>query len=205
MDFLKRLSTEQKIFITIGLLTILGVGFWLYKETNKPQPGVGYEDLGRTHVPVGTQTFYNSNPPTSGPHYEVWTRAGVLDAPVDDRMLLHSLEHGYVVMSYNCDLQNPLVTQVNESSNSAKLATDSASLSEPFRTNPDCQSIKDNLNKVFEAKGRRKLIVVPRPDLNVPIALTAWTKIEKLTQFDEAKINTFIDAYRDQGPERTME
>lgn len=205
MNFLTRLSTEQKIFITIGFLTIFGVGFWLYKETNKPQPGIALEDLGRTHVPVGTQTFYNSNPPTSGPHYEVWTRAGILDAPADDRMLLHSLEHGYIIMSYNCDLQNPLVSQVNESSNSAKMATDSASLSEPFRSHPECAVLKDNLAKIYEDKGRRKLIVTPRPDLTVPIALTAWTKVEKLAQFDPSKINTFIDAYRDQGPERTME
>ena len=163
-----------------------------------------FEDLGRTHVPVGTQTYYNSNPPTSGPHYEVWTRAGVLDAPADDRFLLHSLEHGYIIMSYNCDLANPLVSQVNESSNSAKMATDSATLSEGFRSQ-DCTSLKDNLARVFDEKGKRKLIVVPRMDLNVPIVLTAWTRMEKLTMFDEEKIKSFIDAYRDQGPERTME
>lgn len=204
MGFLARLSTEQKIFIAIGFLTIFAVGFWLYKETNKPQPGMQIADLGRGHVPIGTPEYYNSNPPTSGPHYEIWTRAGILDAPTDDRNLIHSLEHGYIIMSYNCDLQNPLVSQVNEASNAAMIATDSASLSEPFRSQ-DCTTLKDNLTKVFDEKGKRKLIITPRPNLNVPIALTAWNRLEKLTQFDADRIKAFIDAYRDQGPERTME
>lgn len=204
MSFLKRFSTEQLIFIAIGIVTVIGLFFWIFQETNKPQPGTQIPDLGRGHVPVGTEEFYNSNPPTSGPHYEVWTRAGILDAPPDDRFLLHSLEHGYVVMSYNCDLQNPLVAMVNEASNSAKLATDSAFLSEPFRSG-DCSTLKDNLAKVFDEKGKRKLIVVPRPDLNAPIVLTAWTRLQKLDAFDKDAINGFIDAYRDQGPEKTME
>lgn len=204
MSFLKRLSTEQLIFIGIGIITVIGLFFWIFKETNRPQPGMQIPDLGRGHVPVGTEEFYNSNPPTSGPHYEVWTRAGILDAPPDDRFLLHSLEHGYIIMSYNCDLQNPLVGMVNEASNSAKLATDSANLSEPFRS-PDCATLKDNLAKVFDEKGKRKLIVVPRPDLNTPIALTAWTRLQKLDAFDKDAIHGFIDAYRDQGPEKTME
>jgi hypothetical protein len=204
MGFLQRLSTEQKIFITIGLLTLFGVGYWLFNETNRPQPGTPVADLGRGHVPVGTPIDYNSNPPTSGPHYEVWTRASILDTPTDDRNLIHSLEHGYIIMSYNCDLQNPSVSMVNEASNAAFLATDSAGLSEPFKTQ-DCTTLKENLTKVFDEKGKRKLIITPRPNLNVPIALTAWTRIEKLTTFDEDRIKAFIDAYRDQGPERTME
>jgi len=204
MNFIKRLSTEQIIFILIGVATVAGLFFWVFKETNKPQPGMQIADLGRGHIPVGTDAFYNSNPPTSGPHYEVWTRASVLDAPPDDRFLLHSLEHGYIVMSYNCDLQNPLIAMVNEASNSAKLATDSASLSEPFRSQ-DCTTLKSNLTKVFEDKGKRKLIVVPRPDQNSPIILAAWNRMQKLNTFNQNAINGFIDAYRDQGPEKTME
>ena len=68
MSFLKRLSTEQLIFIGIAIVTVIGLFFWIFKETNRPQPGTQIPDLGRGHVPVGTQEYYNSNPPTSGPH-----------------------------------------------------------------------------------------------------------------------------------------
>ncbi len=204
MNFLKRLSTEQIIFIVIGVLTLVGLFFWIFKETNRPQPGTAVADLGRGHVPVGTEVFFNSNPPTSGPHYEVWTRAAILDAPPDDRFLVHSLEHGYIIMSYNCDTQNPIIAQINEASLSARLATDAASLSEPFKSS-DCTTLKDNLTRVFDEKGKRKLVVAPRPELNVPIALTAWNRIQKFDSFDEEAIKSFIDAYRDQGPEKTME
>ncbi len=201
----KTWSTERIIFLAIGLLMIIGVSIWIYLES-KPRhtPGEAITDLGRGHVPMGTQIFYNSNPPTSGTHYEIWTRAGIFDTPLDDRNLVHSLEHGYVIMSYNCDLQSPLIAQVNEASNSARMATDSASLSEPFRGN-DCNNLKTNLTQLFEEKGKRKLIVLPRPDLKNQIVLSAWAHLQRFDSFDKKSISDFIDAYRDQGPEKTME
>ena len=35
-----------------------------------------------------------------------------------------------------------------------------------------------------------------RPAMSTPLALTAWTRIEKLKNFDEARIKKFIEAYR---------
>jgi hypothetical protein len=39
------------------------------------------------------------------------------------------------------------------------------------------------------------LIVAPYPDMNARIALTAWTRIDTFTKFDEARIDRFIEAY----------
>ena len=126
----KSLGIEKLIFLLIAAAMIIGVSIWIYLES-KPLPQFGQliTDLGRGHVPVGTPLFYNSNPPTSGPHYEVWTTANTYDTPLDDRNMVHSLEHGYIILSYNCDVQSAQTMALNEASMSAQVATDSASLS----------------------------------------------------------------------------
>lgn len=55
------------------------------------------ETPGEPHEP------YNSVPPTSGPHYPVWWQQwGVTDEELPDELLVHNLEHGGVVIRYNC-------------------------------------------------------------------------------------------------------
>lgn len=207
---------DKKIIIGGAILLIVAIFVWVVIESTKPQPGQKLADLGRDHVPIGTKVDYNSNPPTSGAHYEEWTRAGVYQAPLDDGNLIHSLEHGYVVISYNCafkvssghktvirevfahGVEEPTVTE------SSTQATSSATLPNEFRSD-QCHQLVDQLMAVYEGKGKRKLIVVPRPNLDSRIALTAWTRIDTFNDFDTARIERFIDAYRDHGPEKTME
>jgi hypothetical protein len=45
---------------------------------------------------------YSTNPPCSGTHYGTWPAFKVYDAPVPWGYLVHGLEHGAVVISYNC-------------------------------------------------------------------------------------------------------
>ena len=95
----------NKTWIIVGGIVLLFIGFlaWLFIASSKPLPGEKIADLGRGHIPLGEVVDYNSNPPTSGKHYEDWIRAGVYETSKDDRNLVHSLEHGYIIMSYNCD------------------------------------------------------------------------------------------------------
>lgn len=163
---------------------------WLFTASSKPSPGTKMADLGREHVPVGTKVDYNSNPPTSGPHYEDWIKAGVYDSVKEDGYLIHSLEHGYVVMHYRC----------SEKSESQQVSsTGSAELSE------ECKTRQSQLAKVFDKKGKRKLVVVPRPNLDTSFALSSWNWLDKFDQFDVSRVEQFIDTHRDQGPEKTME
>jgi hypothetical protein len=46
---------------------------------------------------------YTSNPPTSGPHASSPAQFKVLDNPAPKENLLHSMEHGAVVVWYNTD------------------------------------------------------------------------------------------------------
>lgn len=208
----------SKKLLVIGIITLLVVAFlvWLFKASSQPLLGTKQTDLGRKHVAVGSLKNSPGDLPTSGDHYVDWVRAGVYEAPKDDGNLIHSMEHGYVIMHYNCKKQ---VTgypstwfgagrvqgtvyahgiEEEESSPSAE-SSPSGTLSE------DCHKLVDQLIAVYEKKGKRKLIIVPRPQMNTKIALTAWSYIDKLDSFDEKRIESFIDAYRNQGPERTAE
>ena len=54
-----------------------------------------------TDVPtVDTKVKWNSNPPTSGPHYGQWAVWNFYDSPVALTMSTHNLEHGGIVIHY---------------------------------------------------------------------------------------------------------
>lgn len=195
--------------IAVAVLILGGIGFLIFKEFTKPLPGQVFKDLGREHVNIGTQVDYNSNPPTSGPHYPDWVRYGIYDAPKDDRNLVHSEEHGYIIMSYNCDFGKPNGKEAS-SSGTIELATDSAHLSDNFRSD-ECKTLVSQLSKIYENLKHTKLIVIPRPNLDAKLAVSTWTRIDKwnppipLTDQDIKRITNFIQVLRDHGPERTME
>lgn len=190
----KKIDQEEKRkniikWVIIGVITVLiGVGvFWIIKESNKPLPGQEVEDQGRGHIEQKEWEKFNykSNPPTSGPHDAVWTNTGIYDQPQADGHLVHSLEHGYVILSYNCD----------------KLSDQNS-----------CDTVKKQLADIAHVK-LWKIVVTPRPNLDVPLALTAWDRIEKfktvgnsgLTDSQKTQVQAFIDAFRDHGPEATMD
>jgi hypothetical protein len=158
----------------IGLLVaVLVGGVALVRYLAAPIPGTHMPDQGREHVTKEqvASTQYNSNPPTSGPHLPTWVRPGIYTEPQEEGELIHSLEHGYIIISY--------------ASAAAQLVP----------------QLEDTVRK----KGLKKLIVVSRPQLDAPIALTAWTYIDKMNEFDAERIERFIDFHRDHGPEQTME
>jgi hypothetical protein len=209
----KRLAKEQKkqihesqkkqanigkwVVIAIVVIIIALGGFWFFKESSKPQPGILLPDLGRDHVPGSewSKFKYNSDPPTSGPHDAEWTKAGVYTKPQGDGNLIHSLEHGYVVISHNCSGENPKSEIRNP-----KQGTGSAEMDK------SCLEFVNKLKERVE-NDTSKLILVPRSDLDINFALTAWRRIEKF-DIEEAnmdRVNTFIKSFRNAGPEQTME
>lgn len=57
----------------------------------------------RNHLPEGTEIQYQSFPPTSGDHYppQALERCGFYDDGLQDEALVHNLEHGNIIVSYN--------------------------------------------------------------------------------------------------------
>ena len=77
-----------------------------------------HRDLGRTHVPFGSEITYNSSPPTTGPHYGSWINPGYYIEEQEPRQLVHSLEHGHIVAYYgdevDDDTKNQLIDWTND-------------------------------------------------------------------------------------------
>jgi hypothetical protein len=68
-----------------------------------------------TDVPaVDAKVEWNSNPPTSGPHYGQWALWGAYDRPVPLTMSTHNLEHGGVVMHYGPDVPEAEVEKLRD-------------------------------------------------------------------------------------------
>lgn len=241
----KQKTQGMKKNTVVKAVVLLVLAFGLYKFFvwfNSPVdtstlPGQEVADLGRDHTVNISGIIYNSNPPTSGEHFPVWAKKGVYDRLVSDGYLIHSLEHGYVIISYDCTKLSPasgfsLVKSVfahegeeipveGEDKPSSPLhkmlvGTEGdmsfftpenppaveVALPEDFGTE-ECKSLVNELSS-FVSDWER-LIVVPRVNMDTQIALTAWTRIQKLDKLDNQTITDFIKAYHNRGPEVTNE
>jgi hypothetical protein len=56
---------------------------------------------GQEHVPVGTVIPYQTDPPTSGPHYPDPEPGGFYTTEIAAGFLVHSMEHGGVIIYYS--------------------------------------------------------------------------------------------------------
>lgn len=194
------------LFLTIG-------GVFVYRYVATPPPGTRMPDQGREHVTpeIVASTQYNSNPPTSGPHLPAWVKPGVYTQPQQEGELIHSLEHGYIIISYNCGVHLnsfvifPKVFAHDEEGPSADLNLGSLATGSTVNDTQACKTLIEQMTELANRKRLWKLIVVPRPQLDTTLALTAWGRIDKFDDFDRTRIERFIDFYRDHGPEQTME
>jgi len=63
---------------------------------------------------------------------------------------------------------------------------------------------QSDMEKIKEAFGSAdgKKIMLPRKDLDVPVALTSWGYLLKLKTVDAATIKEFIETNNDRAPEK---
>ncbi|MBI4157651.1 DUF3105 domain-containing protein [Candidatus Woesebacteria bacterium] len=93
------------------ILTIVilgGLGLWGYKAVTKPLPGEAVKEadgspLSREHVTDIAEITYASNPPAGGEHFPIWAKPGIYDRFISDGYFIHSMEHGYVIIWYDCN------------------------------------------------------------------------------------------------------
>jgi hypothetical protein len=221
---------KKSIWLII-LLVIVFIGYFIVKELTKPLPGEVVEDVGREHVTDIFGVKYSSNPPTSGPHFAVWAKPGVYDRLISDGHFIHSMEHGYIVIWYDCDKIKTgfLLKEALAHDEPAEESTDSGQLLMHMKVVPQgdmswftpenppevevelpesfkggsCTSLARELSEF--TKVAKRVIVTPRLNLDNLIAITAWGRIEKLDSVDKEKIEAFIKAYHNKGPEQTVE
>jgi hypothetical protein len=135
-------------------------------------------DEGASHVAAGTQVDYRHDPPASGPHWPTLAAPGFYVAAVDEERWVHNLEHGYVVVLYDCrgDCDSTLLAQLQALAETAPASA---------------------------TWGYAKIVVTPYSGLpeGVLITAVAWDVQLHLATFDEAALLDFYDRYLDQGPE----
>lgn len=94
-----------------ALIVLGGLGYWLFSVVMENSPrgedfSVSYPIVGQDHITEDSPrpTTYNSNPPTSGPHYATPARVGFYEKQFPDERLIHNLEHGDVWISYRSEV-----------------------------------------------------------------------------------------------------
>jgi len=105
----KRKRTKKLLWMVgvFGLLIFLiGGGIWYSQRQIKNLPGESIADQGREHITAVIGFVYNSNPPTSGPHFPQAAEWGAYKEEVADETLIHNLEHGGVWISYKPDISD---------------------------------------------------------------------------------------------------
>jgi hypothetical protein len=134
-------------------------------------PGQQFADQGNNHIPEG-QLFgaYNSTPPTSGPHWNPPAAWGAYDSPQPDERVVHNLEHGGIVISYN------------------------------GLSASDLQSLKDLRSRYPRDRfGSVKILIRPYDKIpSGTIALTAWRWMDSMPQYDEQRIRRFLAYHMNQ-------
>lgn len=134
-------------------------------------PGEAIPILESPHIPEGEKATFNSNPPTSGAHYAIPAPWGIHNQAPLDEALVHNLEHGGIIISYDpAQIQGQVLED---------LRTQTRELS---RINP-------------------RIVLTPRENLDTPIALTAWGYLQKLDRYDPAAVKAFYDAHIARGKE----
>lgn len=139
---------------------------------------------GRVHIPVCSAVEYGTKPPSSGNHYPVWAAYGVYTAPVPEGYWVHNLEHGTIVISYNCTgCENDIAA--------------AATMLSGLPNDPECVSLGEG---VF-----RRSLMTPDPYLDVPFAASAWGWTLRASCFDADAFQAFALAHYNQGPEDLCE
>ena len=109
-------KTSKYIIWTIVAILVLGGIYWLIlrsQEIAENRPGEEVVELGREHIAFGQTAEYNSNPPTSGPHYAALANFGVYQEELLDGQVIHNLEHGGIWISYK-DVDDETKAKIEE-------------------------------------------------------------------------------------------
>jgi len=167
------------LVVGVGMLGLGALGFLLI-QADEPAAGEAQDIMAsRQHLQVGSDFDHNTDPPTSGPHYEVPLEPGFYEQSDLDGMgadpdgfLVHSLEHGYVIFWYNCEVAGA----------------------------SECEEIKTGIQDILADDGF-KLIAVPRESTKVALVMTTWGQMLELDEFDRSAALDFINRNRGRAPE----
>jgi Protein of unknown function (DUF3105) len=181
------------LLIIAGAIVLLVVHLNTVNAPPAPAPSVfageHYPSQGHEgHMPGDDVRFahfhYSSDPPTSGYHREVMTSLLVSPVVLPKYIQVHLLEHGNVLLQYNCVMCPNVVSQL------ANIASEyNAKVLPPGTIAPTPEEVE-----AAEESGQA-VIVAPYPGMAHKIALTAWTRLATLDDVNRADIVSFINQW----------
>lgn len=201
----RREQATGKAAKVVGLLLVLGllgwfVGNWVVDwrreadlkaaardklaelgcEQDRIQPDA---EAGHIEDPaaVAPKAIYTDRPASSGPHLATVIKSGVYDELIDERLMVHNLEHGYVNVYYSPDAPEDQVERMKD-------------------------VVREKLGD-----GNPKMIVAPKigtwSDEEKNFAFVAWRFRQMCEEFDEGVLLNFIEAHyglKGQAPEKSV-
>ena len=167
----------------LGIAAVAVIGWLVLQSTRPSAPAASAAGEAVTvmassaHVPVDSDPGqYNSNPPTSGPHYPDELDAGFYDTnnyQYPAGYLVHNLEHGYVIFWYNCDLLDEA----------------------------GCAALKKDIRATMDELGGTKMIAYPWPSIDIPLVLTSWGRMQRFETFNAEQAKAYYRANLNKAPE----
>jgi hypothetical protein len=135
-----------------------------------------FESEGINHVEQGSQINYAQSPPLSGPHWGRAISAGFYTETPELPPVVHTLEHGAIVIYYDADALSPEA----EASLKAWSATHDGTWA--------------------------SILAVPNPNENPKgdYVLTAWTHRLIIDDYDAEAVRAFAAEYIGRGPENPV-
>jgi len=185
----RRRQNQIRTWAFVGaVVVVVGAAVWyvvdqtIKGEQDKVRPEANpaeqtIPDEGRGHAEPGSPVSYQHYPPSSGLHYNTWVSAlGFFDQAWPEGYWVHNLEHGDIVVLYNCGAEGcPDLT--------AKLKT-------LFNDAPKRRCAQP------------KMLILPYSQgMTTPITVLGWGKQLDLAEYDEEAILNFYRRYEDRGPE----
>lgn len=137
-----------------------------------------YANGSRAHVAPCSDVAYEMSPPVFGNHYPTWAAFQTYDYPVPAGYLVHDLEHGAVVVHYDCP------------DGCADEVADVQAAIDAWPADPLCS---DDI--------KRRVILVPEPELGARWAASAWAHSLKADCFDPPLFADFYARHVGRGPE----
>jgi hypothetical protein len=86
---------------------------------------------------------------------------------------VHSLEHGYTIFWYNCDLLDEQA----------------------------CEQTKAAIQGVMDAERMNKVIAYPWTTIDYPVVLTSWGRMLEMESFDPDVARSYVQQNRNIAPE----
>jgi len=119
---------------------------------------------------------YQNNPPASGNHWPCWATYSIHTAALAPEIWVHNLEHGGIVLLYQC-------------ADGVSCPDAGAALSQVYANAPDAPT------------GGHRVLVTPDPTLPTPFAAVAWDWVYSAQKVDEIAMLCFASEHEGKGPE----